>query len=52
MKLNPLHKFSKPEFDLWVKKKMRQYDKCNGHDVTFTDITDIDEFDDNDLHTE
>ena len=50
-KLDPLHEFSKPEFDLWVKKKMRLYDKYNGHDITFTDITNINEFDDDELHT-
>ena len=38
MKLNPLHKFKRDEFDLWVKSKMKQYDKYNGHDVTLASI--------------
>ncbi len=42
MKLNPLSKFNRTEFNLWVQKKMRQYDKYNGHDVTNTHIADFD----------
>ena len=45
MKLNPLNTFNRTEFNLWV-KKMRQYDKYNGHDVTYTDIVDIEELND------
>ena len=47
MSINPLHTFNRAEFEQWVRKKMLQYDKYNGHDVTFTNITDyIDEDDD------
>ena len=45
MKLNPLHKFKQKEFDLWVKSKMKQYDKYNGHDVSLVDIVDSEDFD-------
>lgn len=43
IKLNPLHKFDYAKFDLWVKEKMKQHDKYNGQDVTFVDISDLDQ---------
>ncbi len=45
MKLNPLHKFKRDEFDLWVRSKMKQYDKYKGHDVTLAHIIDNEDFD-------
>ncbi len=43
MKLNPLHNFKREYFDLWVKRKMRQYDKYNGHDIAIAHIVDCED---------
>ncbi len=44
MKLNPLHNFKREDFDLWVERKMRQYDKYNGHDIVIAHIVDCKDF--------